>query len=143
MQPNALVISLLALALGCLPGRGGLHRDHREDYQRRRHLGPHPRVRPRPALAGDAGTAGRAMQVALPDGRTGMKSETEVCPPRRSGLHQIVVADGFNERGLSIGIFYFPGYALYAKLTPENAPTGLLSVNLWAGSWVTSPPYRK
>jgi len=33
---------------------------------------------------------------------------------------QPAFADGINEKGLSVGTFYFPGYAEYAQITAEN-----------------------
>lgn len=35
------------------------------------------------------------------------------------------VLDGLNEKGLAVGIFYFPGYAGYAEATPENISKGI------------------
>jgi choloylglycine hydrolase len=36
-----------------------------------------------------------------------------------------VIVDGVNEKGLAVGIFYFPGYAKYQKTTPADAATTL------------------
>ncbi len=73
---------------------------------------------------------GYPMQVTLPDGRAGMKWTQQYASLGANGLHQTIIADGFNEKGLSVGIFYFPGYASYAALTPENAGRALLSIDL-------------
>lgn len=35
------------------------------------------------------------------------------------------IADGMNEKGLNVGLFYFPGHAKYAEPTPENKAKGL------------------
>jgi choloylglycine hydrolase len=35
------------------------------------------------------------------------------------------IIDGMNEKGLNIGLFYFPGYAEYAAPTPANLAKGL------------------
>jgi choloylglycine hydrolase len=35
------------------------------------------------------------------------------------------IIDGMNEKGLNVGLFYFPGYAQYAEPTPENTAKGL------------------
>jgi choloylglycine hydrolase len=32
-----------------------------------------------------------------------------------------VILDGINDQGLSVGLFYFPNYAKYTDVTPENA----------------------
>lgn len=37
----------------------------------------------------------------------------------------LAILDGINEKGLSIGTFFFPGFAGYAKNTPENTKKGL------------------
>jgi choloylglycine hydrolase len=36
-----------------------------------------------------------------------------------------VLLDGINEKGLSVGTFYFPNYASYAEITPENQSKAL------------------
>lgn len=35
------------------------------------------------------------------------------------------IMDGMNEKGLAVGIFYFPGFADYAEVTPENQSRAL------------------
>ncbi len=35
------------------------------------------------------------------------------------------ILDGLNEKGLNVGLFYFPGYAEYQEATPENLAKGL------------------
>lgn len=35
------------------------------------------------------------------------------------------ILDGMNEKGLAVGTFYFPGYADYAAITPENQSKAL------------------
>ena len=32
-----------------------------------------------------------------------------------------MILDGLNDQGLSVGLFYFPNYAKYTDVTPENA----------------------
>ena len=32
-----------------------------------------------------------------------------------------MILDGINDQGLSVGLFYFPNYAKYTDVTPENA----------------------
>ncbi|MCF8003521.1 MAG: choloylglycine hydrolase family protein [Chromatiaceae bacterium] len=36
-----------------------------------------------------------------------------------------MIVDGLNEKGLNAALFYFPGYAEYAEVTPENTAKGL------------------
>ncbi len=71
-----------------------------------------------------------AMQATLPDGRAGMRWRQKYATLGANGLHQTIIGDGFNEKGLAVGVFYFPNYASYATLTPENAGRALLSINL-------------
>lgn len=40
------------------------------------------------------------------------------------GVNDAII-DGFNEKGLYVGMFYFPGYADYMESTPENNAKGL------------------
>lgn len=37
----------------------------------------------------------------------------------------ISLLDGLNEKGLAVGVFYFPGFAEYATITPENQSKAL------------------
>lgn len=47
---------------------------------------------------------------------------------------QPALMDGMNEKGLSVGTFYFPGYAGYAKITPENQSRALSPVEF--SNWI-------
>ena len=38
-----------------------------------------------------------------------------------NALNLPVILDGINDQGLSVGLFYFPNYAKYTDVTPENA----------------------
>lgn len=40
-------------------------------------------------------------------------------------FNQPALMDGLNEAGLAVGTFYFPGFAGYATITPENQSMGL------------------
>lgn len=42
--------------------------------------------------------------------------------------------DGINEKGLNVGLFYFPGSAQYPQPTPESAPKALSPGQL--GTWI-------
>jgi penicillin V acylase-like amidase (Ntn superfamily) len=51
-----------------------------------------------------------------------------------------IIVDGINDQGLSIGLFYFPNYAEYAEVTPENAKRALAPIEfgVWAlGNFTT------
>jgi choloylglycine hydrolase len=44
------------------------------------------------------------------------------------------IMDGLNEKGLAIGIFYFPGFADYSTITSENQSKALSPVEF--GNWI-------
>ena len=46
----------------------------------------------------------------------------------------MALADGLNEAGLATGIFYFPGFAQYAEITPQNRSKALSPVDFT--NWV-------
>lgn len=45
-----------------------------------------------------------------------------------------LILDGINEKGLAIGVFYFPGYAEYAKITSTNKSRALSPVDF--SNWI-------
>jgi len=47
-----------------------------------------------------------------------------------------VILDGINEVGLSVGSFYFPGYAEYSVTTPENQSVSMSSSDIT--QWIVS-----
>ncbi len=47
-----------------------------------------------------------------------------------------VILDGINEKGLSVGSFYFPGFAEYAVTTPENRAISMSSSDFT--QWIVS-----
>lgn len=68
------------------------------------------------------------MRAVLPDG-AGLVWKQKYATLGMNGLGQLVIGEGFNEKGLSVGAFYFPSNAEYAKLTPENKQRAILSVD--------------
>jgi choloylglycine hydrolase len=44
--------------------------------------------------------------------------------------------DGINEKGLAVGTFYFPGYAEYGQMTPENQSQALSSIEF--PNWIVT-----
>lgn len=44
------------------------------------------------------------------------------------------ILDGINEKGLSVGVFYFPGFASYTQLSPENQSKALSPVDF--SNWI-------
>lgn len=68
----------------------------------------------------------------LPDGTSGMIYRSKYAVVGASAFGAPAVIDGVNEKGLSAGAFYFPGYATYTPVTAENkkmavAPTEFLN----------------
>jgi choloylglycine hydrolase len=51
-----------------------------------------------------------------------------------NALGEDIILDGMNDQGLSIGLLYFPGFAEYAKATPENADRAMAPHEF--GNWV-------
>ena len=59
---------------------------------------------------------GKVYVGGTPGGQPGLKWTTKygAVGPNAFGLP--VLVDGVNERGLSVGVFYFPGYAKYQEI---------------------------
>jgi choloylglycine hydrolase len=55
-----------------------------------------------------------------PDGIAGLVYRAKYAAVGGGMFGEMAIADGLNEKGLSVGTFYFPGYAGYATVTPEN-----------------------
>ena len=51
-----------------------------------------------------------------------------------AATHYDMLIDGINDQGLNVGLFYFPGYAQYAEVTPENAAKGMAPAQVTA--WI-------
>ena len=56
----------------------------------------------------------------LPDGSVGMTYRSKYAVVGAGTFSANVVVDGINEQGLSVGVFYFPEFANYGAVTPEN-----------------------
>lgn len=61
----------------------------------------------------------------LPDGSKGMSYRAKYAAIGAGTFGQIAAGDGINEQGLSVGSFYFQGYAEYAEVTAENKTKAL------------------
>lgn len=55
----------------------------------------------------------------------GLKFKSKYAVVGAIAFDEISVLDGINEKGLSVGTFYFPGFASYADITAENQPRAL------------------
>jgi choloylglycine hydrolase len=78
--------------------------------------------------------AGQDMSGTLPDGSKGLIYKSRYAIVGANALGLPVILDGINDQGLSVGLFYFPNYAKYADVTPENASHALApqEFGIWA-----------
>jgi len=65
--------------------------------------------------------AGTALTGTLPDGGKGISYKTKYGFVGANAEGVTMVADGMNDQGLYVGLFYFPGYASYTDATKDNA----------------------
>jgi choloylglycine hydrolase len=66
-----------------------------------------------------------AFSGTLPDGSKGMQYKAKYAVVGANAYGEDAVIDGLNEAGLSVGAFYFPGYADYADVTAENKSSAM------------------
>ncbi|MGZ8417003.1 MAG: linear amide C-N hydrolase [Methyloceanibacter sp.] len=64
--------------------------------------------------------AGQELSGTLPDGGKGLVYKSRYAFVGANALGLPAILDGINDQGLSVGLFYFPGYAKYAEVTDEN-----------------------
>jgi choloylglycine hydrolase len=86
------------------------------------------------------------MSGTLPDGGKGLTYTTRYGLAGANALNLTLIVDGINDQGLSVGLFYFPGYASYTPLTPENAKRAIAphEFGMWAlGNFATVDEVRK
>jgi choloylglycine hydrolase len=77
--------------------------------------------------------AGKEMSGTLPDGGKGLTYTSRYAFVGANALNLPVILDGINDQGLSVGLFYFPGYAKYTDVTAENKSRALAPQEF--GSW--------
>lgn len=68
------------------------------------------------------------LQGTLPNGKTGLTYRAKYAAVGGNTFGTPAIVDGLNEKGLTVGMFYFPGYAQYAKITPQNKASALSPV---------------
>jgi choloylglycine hydrolase len=78
--------------------------------------------------------AGKEFSATLPGGDKGLSYKTRYGIVGANAFGQTMIIDGLNDQGLSIGLFYFPGYAQYAEATKENIAHALAPQDF--GMWV-------
>ena len=69
-----------------------------------------------------------------PDGKPGIKWTAKYASIGANGVGLPYIFDGLNEKGLAVGLFYFPTSAGYNVYTPSDAPNTLAPWQL--GSWI-------
>jgi len=65
--------------------------------------------------------AGTALTGSLPGGGSGITYKTRYGFAGANAEGMTAIVDGLNEKGLYVGLFYFPGYASYADVSKDNA----------------------
>ena len=64
---------------------------------------------------------GEEFTGSTPDGKGGLKWKGKYGVVAIDALEKILIADGLNEKGLAMGVFYHPGYAAYQQYDPTQA----------------------
>jgi choloylglycine hydrolase len=62
---------------------------------------------------------------SMPDGKPGFRWKTRYGSVGMNGFGLPIFADGLNEKGLHVGVFYFPGYAQYQAITEQDRDRAL------------------
>lgn len=62
---------------------------------------------------------------STPEGKPGIKWNGKYGVVAIDALHKLAVMDGLNEKGLAVGTFYHPGFAVYAAYDPAHASKSL------------------
>jgi choloylglycine hydrolase len=57
---------------------------------------------------------------STPDGKPGLRWKTKYGSVGMNGFGLPIFCDGLNEKGLHVGVFYFPGYAKYQAATEKD-----------------------
>jgi choloylglycine hydrolase len=79
--------------------------------------------------------AGSEFTGVTPTGKNGLswKSKYGFVGPTAATYYDMLL-DGMNDQGLNVGLFYFPGYAQYPEVTPENSAKGMAPAQVTA--WI-------
>ncbi len=68
---------------------------------------------------------GQAQSGTAPGGKPGLQWKSRYGIAGTNAFDLPIIIDGLNERGLHVGLFYFPGFAGYQAVTPADAPRTL------------------
>lgn len=88
----------------------------------------------------------QALQGATPDGKAGLQWVGKYGLVGVNAVHAPVLADGMNEKGLSVSVLYLPGFAQAQKYDPAKArqTIALYDVPLWLlTNFATTDEVRK
>ena len=67
-----------------------------------------------------------------PDGLNGKKWKSKYGVVALDMLHKMALADGMNEKGLTVGLFYHPGFAEYSKYTRAKSNNSITASDIVA-----------
>lgn len=73
---------------------------------------------------------GHSFTGLTPDGNNGKKWKGKYAVVGLDMLHKDYLADGMNEKGLAVGLFYHPGFASYMEYKPSMAEETITAVNI-------------
>lgn len=73
---------------------------------------------------------GQEFTGTTPDGKSGLKWKAKYGVVAIDALEKILIADGLNEKGLAIGLFYHPGYAAYQEYDPTQANRSIAATDV-------------
>lgn len=79
---------------------------------------------------------GYSMTGMLPENKSGLTWASKYAYIGANAAGEPVIVDGFNEKGLYFGNFFFPSIAKFEKLTPENSDRAIAPIQF--GNWVLS-----
>jgi len=68
---------------------------------------------------------GKEYVGSTPSGEPGLRWKTKYAMVGMNAYNMPVLVDGLNEKGLHVGLFYFPGYAKYPKIQAEERDKAL------------------
>ena len=66
----------------------------------------------------------------MPDGSAGMRWTAKYGVAGTTGMKKLIMADAVNEKGLTVGMFYLPGYTRYQTYDPKRADISIASVDV-------------
>lgn len=79
---------------------------------------------------------GNSYTALMPDGSSGLVWKNKYAMVGMNIFGMPLIHDGFNDQGLEVGLFFFPGYAKYAKFDKKSARHSLAPYEF--GTWLLS-----